>query len=304
LTAQALRSRASPHVAATGPVIVDGVHSRRLGRVLSSREPSRSPREPPRIGRRGMNPLDWYVLSFVNHFAHRSWTLDYFVMLLSKNYVLKTGLIIVMLGWLWARRDDRARPHRPIIVFGLVASVVGIALNRALAAALPFRVRPLRSALIDFVLPYGVNPNSLPGWSAFPSDNATLFFGLATCIFLVSRRAGIVAFCHVTLVVAFARIYLGFHHPTDILAGALLGVGLTLLVLIPAVREAVTAWPLRWLEQHPPSFHAALIGVLFLIAVTFEPLYDLAGFGVSTAQATLTVTRTVVHTIGLAAVHP
>lgn len=250
-----------------------------------------------------MNPLDWYVLSYLNHFAHRSWTLDYFVILLSKNYVLKTGLIVAMLGWLWARREDPVRPHRPIIVFGLVASCVGIVLNRAMAAALPFRVRPLRSDFLDFVLPYGVNPNAMPGWSAFPSDNATLFFGLAACIFLVSRRAGSIAFCHVTLVVAFARVYLGYHHPTDILVGALLGVGLAALAVIPSVREAVTAWPLRWLEQHPPSFHAALIVVLFLIAVTFEPLYDLAGFGVSTAQATLHITRTVVQTIGLAAVN-
>jgi undecaprenyl-diphosphatase len=250
-----------------------------------------------------MNALDWYVLSFFNQFAHRSWTLDYAVLLLSKNYVLKTGLIIGMLAWLWARREDPARPHRPIIVFGLVAACAGIVLNRAMAAALPFRVRPLRSDLIDFVLPYGVNPDAMPGWSAFPSDNATLFFGLAACIFLVSRRAGTVAFCHVTLVVALARIYLGFHHPTDILVGALLGVGLMSLVLVPSVRDAVTGWPLRWLEQHPPSFHAALIGVLFLIAVTFEPLYDLAGFGASTAHATLDITRTVVHTIGLAAVH-
>src|SRR5690242_227581 len=162
--------------------IVDDVRSRRLDRVMPSREPSRSSREPPRLGKRGMNALDWYVLSFFNQFAHRSWTLDYAVLLLSKNYVLKTGLIIGMLAWLWARREDPARPHRPIIVFGLVAACAGIVLNRAMAAALPFRVRPLRSDLIDFVLPYGVNPDAMPGWSAFPSDNATLFFGLAACI--------------------------------------------------------------------------------------------------------------------------
>ena len=73
----------------------------------------------------------------------------------------------------------------------------------------PFRVRPLRSALIDFVVPQSVNPQTLVSWSSFPSDNATPFFGLAVSIDLVSRRAGLLAFAHVLLVVGFARMYLG-----------------------------------------------------------------------------------------------
>ena len=152
------------------------------------------------------------------------------------------------------------------------------------------------------MVPHSVNPQVLLSWSAFPSDNATLFFGLAACIFLVSRRAGIVAFCHVTLVVAFARVYLGFHHPTDILAGALLGVGLVSLVTIPAVKTAVTRLPMHWLQRHPPSFHAALFVLVFLVAVTFEPLYDLAGFGLATAKATISDAAAFVKTMSLAAI--
>jgi membrane-associated phospholipid phosphatase len=250
-----------------------------------------------------MNPLDLHVIAFLNQFAQRSWSFDYFVLLLSKNYVLKTGLITALLGWLWVRRENAAAPHRPILVFGLIASCVAVLLNRMLSVVVPFRVRPLRSPDLNFVVPHAVNPQSLLDWSAFPSDNATLFFGLAACIFLVSRRAGIVAFCHVTLVVAFARVYLGFHHPTDVLAGALLGVGLVSLVTIPAVKTAVTRLPMQWLQQHPPSFHAALFVLVFLIAVTFEPLYDLAGFGLVTAKTTLSYTAALFETISVAALN-
>jgi membrane-associated phospholipid phosphatase len=250
-----------------------------------------------------MNPFDLYVLSFLNQFAHRSWTFDYFVVLISRNYVLKTGVITALLGWTWFRTSEDATRHRTILVFGLMASCVAIGLNRLLAFSMPFRDRPLRSPALDFVIPHGVNPQTMVvSWSAFPSDNATLFFGLATCLYLVSRRAGIVAFCHVTLVVAFARVYLGFHHPTDILAGALLGVGTVLLVTIPAVRTVVTRAPMRWLEQHPPSFHAALFVVVFLIAVTFEPLYDLARFALGTSKATIAFASAVFKTISLAAI--
>jgi undecaprenyl-diphosphatase len=258
------------------------------------------PRGPHRIRDRGMNPLDFHVITFLNQFAHRSWTFDYFVLLIGQNYVLKTGVITALLGWTWFRKSEDSTEHRRILVFAMIASCVAVLLNRMLALVVPFRVRPLHSPELDFVLPYAVNPQNLLTWSGFPSDNATLFFGLAAGIFLVSRRAGILAFGHVLLAVAFARVYLGFHHPTDILAGALLGVGAVSLVIVPAVRTAVTRVPMWWLEQDPPSFHAALFVLVFLIATTFEPLYPLAGFALATAKATISVAAAFYRTIILA----
>jgi membrane-associated phospholipid phosphatase len=237
-----------------------------------------------------MNPLDLHVIAFLNQFAQRSWTFDYFVLLMSQNYVLKTGILTAMLGWMWFRDGNATGHSRATILFGLIASCLAVLVARIVSLLVPFRERPLRSADLDFVLPHSVNPQSILGWSAFPSDNATLFFGLAAAIYLVSRRAGIVAFCHVTLVVGFARVYLGFHHPTDILAGALLGVGAVSLAAIPAVQTAVITVPLRWQRLHPPSFHSALFVLVFLIATTFEPLYPLAGFTVTTAKAVMRLT--------------
>jgi undecaprenyl-diphosphatase len=242
-----------------------------------------------------MNPLDYHVITFLNQFANQSWTLDTAVFLLANNYILKTGLIVALLGWTWFRRTD-SREARATLVFGLMASCAAVVVNRLLALAVPFRVRPLRSAEIDFVIPQTVNPQALLSWSAFPSDNATLFFGLATCIYLVSRRAGLIAFGHVLLVVGFARVYLGYHHPTDIMAGALLGIGMVLLVTIPGVKNAVTRRPMQWELQHPSSFHAALFVVVFLVAVTFEPLYPVAAFAVTAAETTIRLTAVTLTT--------
>ena len=55
--------------------------------------------------------------------------------------------------------------------------------------------------------------------NSFPSDHAGLFYALATTIFLVSRRTGIIMFIYVTLVVIVPRLYLLLHYPTDIMAG-------------------------------------------------------------------------------------
>jgi membrane-associated phospholipid phosphatase len=249
-----------------------------------------------------MNPLDFHVITFLNQFAHRSWSFDYFVLLISKNYVLKTGVITALLGFLWFRERSDDTDHRATLLFGLLASCGAVLIARILSVVVPFRERPLRSPFLHFVRPFDVDPQAILGWSAFPSDNAALFFGLAASIYLLSRRAGILVFCHMALVIGFARVYLGYHHPTDILAGALLGVGCVSLVHVASVRTALIRVPLRWMQQHPPSFHAALFVLVFLIATTFEPLYPLAGFAFATTKATITFTAAVYRTITLAAV--
>lgn len=65
--------------------------------------------------------------------------------------------------------------------------------------------------------------------SSFPSDTATLFFGLAAVIFLENRLAGIFCFLWVAVVVAMARVAFGFHYPSDVIGALLLGPAFVLL---------------------------------------------------------------------------
>jgi undecaprenyl-diphosphatase len=238
-----------------------------------------------------MNPFDAQIIAFLNQFAHRSPAFDELVRAIGSNYVLKTGLIMTLIYWLWFREDEKGSNHRETLVFGLTASCLAVFAARVLSFVLPFRERPLRNPDLHFVLPHSVGLKAIEGWSSFPSDNACLFFGVATCLFLVSRRAGILAFAHTMLVVAFARVYLGYHYPTDILGGAAIGVGAVSLIHIPSVRSATTHYPMQWLRTHPQSFQTALCALVFLIATTFEPLYPLAHVAVA-------VTSTMVEWLG------
>lgn len=237
-----------------------------------------------------MNPLDYHAITFLNQFARQSWTFDAFVYLMGRNYILKTAILTAFLGWAWMRTGPDGRDHRAVVVFGLIASCAAVLTARILSFVVPFRERPLRSPDLHFVLPYPIGHDAILGWNAFPSDNAALFFGIAACLYLVSRPVGIWAFCHVMVVVGFARVYLGYHHPTDILAGAALGIGAVSLFNIEAVRTAVIRLPMRWLEVSPQLFHAALFLLVLLIATTFDPVYDLARFTSAVAKATLNVT--------------
>jgi membrane-associated phospholipid phosphatase len=64
------------------------------------------------------------------------------------------------------------------------------------------------------------------GGSSFPSGHASSAFALATSLFLENKKwyVGVPAFTWASLV-AYSRVDLGVHYPSDVLAGAALGVG-------------------------------------------------------------------------------
>ena len=233
-----------------------------------------------------LNFFDSAIIHYVNHFAHRSWAFDFFISTIGSNALLKTGVLVGLLSWAWFRAsDDTDRDHATIIA-GLVSTCGAVLAARVLAACLPFRDRPFRSPDLHFVLPYLMSGDEGISWKTFPSDHAVLFFGVAMCIFLVSRRAGIVAFCHVLLVVALARVYAGYHYPSDIAAGAVIGVGAVALSQLSALKRSICSLPMHWLEHRPGEFYSAFVLLLFLIGTTFEPLYPVIHVVVTEIRAT------------------
>lgn len=58
---------------------------------------------------------------------------------------------------------------------------------------------------------------------SFPSGHAMACFALATSVFLKHKKAGVI--CYVAAVLmAFSRIYLYLHYPSDVLVGVILGI--------------------------------------------------------------------------------
>ena len=62
-----------------------------------------------------------------------------------------------------------------------------------------------------------------PSSSSFPSTHSAWAFGGATAIFLKFKKAGIATFV-VAAVIAFSRMYMFLHFPTDVLAGMIMGI--------------------------------------------------------------------------------
>jgi undecaprenyl-diphosphatase len=84
---------------------------------------------------------------------------------------------------------------------------------------------------------------------SFPSDHAVMAGAVAAGLLLVRRRLGLVAVA-AALLMAFDRVYIAAHYPWDVLAGLVLGAGVSLLGWL------VLAGPLTtltgWLRRQPP----------------------------------------------------
>ena len=116
-----------------------------------------------------------------------------------------------------ARRRARAArllERREAWLICAVLGPVAIGLNYVIKL-LVRRPRPV----LEGLPPLGGAPSSL----SFPSAHATSSFAVATAMTRVDPAIAAVAFV-VALALSLGRPYLGMHYPSDVLAGALLGV--------------------------------------------------------------------------------
>jgi undecaprenyl-diphosphatase len=224
-----------------------------------------------------MGQFDYVIVHFLNSFAHRSWALDTFVSLVEESNLLKGGLGLAFFWWAWFKIDKTRPDRREYLVFAFLASPFAILLGRAIALHIAFRERPFLNPLYHFQVPFTVT-GEVHSWNSCPSDHAILFFCLATCLCFISWRVGVLALCHALFVVSLPRIYVGYHYPTDILAGAVIGIAVALLCRYSAFRKWITAPFLRWTEKHPPSFYAFAFLWTFEVSELFITLLNLQGY--------------------------
>ena len=126
--------------------------------------------------------------------------------------------------------------------------------------------------------PFTGHSHYLTSFGSFPSDHAALFYAWATGFYFLSRRLGAILLTHVTLLICLPRIILGFHFPTDVITGALIGISagywLNEHVNIAYLMKGVRYWE----ERSAGTLYACFFLISYLFATLFEPIRSVFRF--------------------------
>ena len=202
--------------------------------------------------------MDWSLLHTLNDFLFQHDTVEDPVLFYvnASEALFAATLAIVFL----AARGERHAGWRRATVAAVLSAAVALAIGQAIAD------------IVDRVRPFVADPHQVHLFAAhaadasFPSDHATASFAIAVAIFLRKRGWGTFALVAAT-VLSVGRVAVGYHFPTDVLAGAALGTAAALLLWIPALRRRVDAladllgrpldrlfaWGARRLGVSPPT---------------------------------------------------
>jgi membrane-associated phospholipid phosphatase len=239
-----------------------------------SRSPMNEVSEAVNVAYNALKRLDLSLFHVINGWCGTS-VLDYAAWFAQGNNFFKGGIVMAAYWWFWFTPGERDDCRRKIVsaLLGMISSLV---IARALASSLPFRVRPLYAAGIDY------RPHSPPGlhevsglnledWSSFPSDHAAVFFALAYGLLCLSRPIGILTMLFAAIWVSLVRVYLGIHYPSEVIAGGAIGV--TCAYTTGRMGSQKISVPiLRFEQKFPQVFYAAMFLITFEISILFEDI--------------------------------
>lgn len=157
----------------------------------------------------GWNP-DYRVFHYINNFAFRWEWLDIFGIFLATRSEYFIWLILLIM--LILKFKKYLKPAILAVVAGVVSKFIFAEIIRFI---LP-RLRPLWDITTRLLV-------EKTSESSFPSGHASFYFAFSTVIYFYNKKLGILFYILSTLVVL-GRVFVGLHWPSDILAGAILGV--------------------------------------------------------------------------------
>ncbi len=167
-----------------------------------------------------ISSFDRSVLSAVNNYFAHNGTMDFLM-----KYVTKlgdAGIFWIALSLILLIPKKTRRTGAAMGVSLLLGLIIGNGiLKNLIARTRPYDVaNPIRSRSNLLIAP--------PSDYSFPSGHTLASFEAATALFKDHTVYGFFAFV-LALLIAFSRIYLQVHYPSDVLGGAILGFLLGLL---------------------------------------------------------------------------
>jgi undecaprenyl-diphosphatase len=171
--------------------------------------------------------LDGQIVAHLNSwvFANGSWSGLFEI--IGNNPLVRGFPVFFPLVALWHSNENRERRIRMLAGFMgvLAATLISVVMQNHFHS----HVRPFLNPDLHL---RGIARGLTLNWDhldSFPSDTATLFCALAMVVFLENKLAGTIALLWSLLSVGLVRIALGWHYPSDIAGGLILGSGCVVL---------------------------------------------------------------------------
>ena len=213
--------------------------------------------------------MDDFITNTLNTLAQNSDYITAIMFSIVNTNLVKGGVVIAALWYFWFSKENKSSQSCEKIILTVFSSIIAIGVGRSLNNFLPYRARPILN--LEFNFPYKIDEFSwLNTLSSFPSDHAILFFSLATGIFLISKKWGILSYVYVFFIICFPRIYLGFHYFTDIFAGAIIGIIITLIISELNITRVLSKKVLIFSEKFPGIYYSLFFILSYQIATLFS----------------------------------
>lgn len=171
--------------------------------------------------------LDYDLFRTINAWAGRSQTVDAVMVACAKFLPVVFALALIGLWLTWKPINQRAA-----FLAGLSA-LVALGMGQLVGMGFP-RPRPYLAHPVHLMIAPTAD-------TSFPSDHATLGFAVAVLVWRFNRRVG-TALLLLALILAFARIFVGAHYPTDVLGGAVLGTATSLAITALSESSPLRDW--------------------------------------------------------------
>lgn len=219
--------------------------------------------------------LDKGIFILSSEVTRQSWAFDTLIVKVFRTHTAKMLPMILCAGWLVMERRRKGLEIRffPKLIMG---TFIAMASSRIMQNFALYRPRPLHEKTLELQLPHGVDTSTLEGWSSFPSDTSALGFAIAAGIFLASRRLGAISFLWTAVVVALPRAYSGLHYPSDLLAGALIGILSTCVVAPLALTPLCKKCQISIDSKYYPIIWIIVFFYMFNVVTMFD---DIRGYG-------------------------
>ena len=164
--------------------------------------------------------MDAAITGWINSFAGTTPLVDPTMIVITQVGVPLIVLVAVLQWW---SRDERQHVRHAAICAGL-AFLLGLAINQGVLLFI-HRVRPYDAGVSHLLIATSAD------WS-FPSDHATASTSVAMSFALQRLRRRTLAFFAMAVLVCLSRVYVGTHYLSDVLGGAVIGIGAALAVRV------------------------------------------------------------------------